>query len=71
MFTRGQPILDRLDFFDQTSPEASDIYLQHIVFAANEASEAVTRPKLGFYIYINKGINEQINQYIRCIYIYI
>eukprot|EP00435_Cladocopium_sp_Y103_P070999 s23_g36.t1 len=30
----------RLDFFDQTSPEASDIYLQHIVFAANEASEA-------------------------------
>ena len=71
MFTRGQPILDRLDFFDQTSPEASDIYLQHIVFAANEASEAVTRPKLGFYIYIyiNKGINEQINQYIRCIYI--
>jgi hypothetical protein len=50
MFTRGQPILDRLDFFDQTSPEASDIYLQHIVFAANEASEAVIRPKVGLYL---------------------
>lgn len=30
----------RLDFFDQTSPEAADIYLQHVVFAANEAAEA-------------------------------
>ncbi len=33
----------RLDFFDQTSPEAADIYLQHVVFAANEAAEAVPR----------------------------
>ena len=30
----------RLDFFDATSPESADIYLQHIVFAANEAAEA-------------------------------
>ncbi|CAJ1338831.1 unnamed protein product [Effrenium voratum] len=30
----------RLDFFDASSTEAADIYLQHIVFAANEAAEA-------------------------------
>ena len=34
-------LFGRLDFFDQTSPEAADIYLQHVVFAANEAAEAV------------------------------
>lgn len=30
----------RLDFFDASSPESADIYLQHIVFAATEAAEA-------------------------------
>ena len=30
----------RLDFFDASSTESADIYLQHIVFAATEAAEA-------------------------------
>ena len=41
---RIEPLSKRLDFFDSASPEAADIYLQHIAFPATQGS--AEHPKL-------------------------